>query len=175
VAGELDDDARRSKKIESYRCSGFVSSVMVNSPTMSKNRKPSYCDVVKCFSTWHTAVIDQRRRGRIPIDRWARGTVSLATIGSKLIQAPRSLPAHSYPQSTTYESRRSTWITAWRSSAAKFTEPDPIRLLYHESHLQSAWQSTFKADFLQNSYDNMITHLYQSCWAIIQLHFDYRN
>jgi hypothetical protein len=123
---------------KSYWRSGFVSSVVANSPAMSKYRKLSHCNVVKCFSTWRTAAIGQRRRGLIPIDRWARGTVSLAAAGLKLIQAPRSLPAHSYPQSTVHESQRSTWIKAQRSSAVKFTEPDPIRLLYHESHLQSA-------------------------------------
>jgi hypothetical protein len=56
VADELDDDAWRPEKIESYWHSGFVSSVVVNSPAMSYHRKPSYGDVVKCVSTWHTAV-----------------------------------------------------------------------------------------------------------------------
>jgi hypothetical protein len=90
---------------ECYWCAGLVSSVMANSPAMSKYRKPSYCDVVKCFSTWRTVVIGRWDLSQ-SIDEQG-GTVSLAATGPKLIQAPRSLPAHGYPQAMSHESRRS--------------------------------------------------------------------
>ena len=61
MAGDFSGDARRSEEVESYWRSGFVSSVVANSPVMSYHRKPSYDDVVKCVSTWRTAVIGQRR------------------------------------------------------------------------------------------------------------------
>jgi hypothetical protein len=91
-----------------YWRSGFVSSVVATSPAMSNYRKPSYCDVVKCLDT-------RRRISRqpspvslsAPVARQG-GMVSLATTRLKLIQTPRFLPTHRYPQSTAHESRRST-------------------------------------------------------------------
>jgi hypothetical protein len=108
---------------ESYWCAWLVSSVVANSPTMSKYRKLSYCDVVKCFSTWRMTVIGQRRWDLSQSIDEQGGTVSLAAIGPKLIQAPISLPAHGYPQATTHESRRSVNNRGEGSPAARGNEP----------------------------------------------------
>jgi hypothetical protein len=60
-------------------------------------------DVVKCLDTRRKI---SRQPSPVSLSAPAArqgGMTSLATAGLKLIQAPRSLPAHSYPQSTAHE------------------------------------------------------------------------
>jgi hypothetical protein len=111
-----------AEETESYWRAWLVSSVVANSPAMSKYRKPSYCNVVKCFSMWRTAVIGQRRRDLSQSIDEQGGTVSLAAIGPKMIQAPRSLPAHGYPQAMAHESWRSVNNRGEGSPAARGNE-----------------------------------------------------
>jgi hypothetical protein len=60
----------------------------------------------------------------------------------------------------------------WRSDAGSLIF---IRLLYHRSGIQLAWQSIFRHDLLTNPNGNILHALQQSWRAIYHLYFDYSD
>jgi hypothetical protein len=105
--------------------------------------------------------------------QWPRGGLDMC--------APprRSYPIHEYrceempaerPTETQRESRRRS-VPAMRCSAPGIF----LTFCYCSiaSVLQITWSSTIGGDLLQNLCDNLIIHLYQSCWSTIHLQFCY--
>jgi hypothetical protein len=141
---------------------------------MIGHAKVSYCDIVEHLGTWPS-------RGRRPTSvRLSGPAVKQVGTAASPMTTPRLIQHQDLfttgniytPSARIVTSAR---ITTRSSPAARSLHLKIFCLLYHQSLIQSSWQSNLKGDLLQSSCSNLTIPLYQSCSSINQLQFDYRN
>jgi hypothetical protein len=151
-----------------------VAFTVARPPAIDRLAKVLHCNVLNLPGTWRMSSNRPMPVKFIPASRRPSGYGELnsdrvrANPGAKIIYSP---------QLSTLRWARIAAASANPGAGSPATKGDESRdlfqLLYNGNLIQSAWPSIIEGDLLQNLCDNLIIHLYQSCWATIHIQFCY--